>query len=120
MGWGRGDPPQESVDDNGEGQEYHGGSAASLGNACEGLYGDLVQDRPLWTIPQIRILPVRDQARQPPPWAGSLGTSRIARMAGGGGARHYQQQGEEGQVVTAADGPIDADVCGTALGSPVS
>lgn len=51
MGGGWGDPPQESIEDNGEGQEDHGGSTASLGNVCEGLYGDLVQDRPLWMIP---------------------------------------------------------------------
>lgn len=49
--WGWGHPPQGSVEDNGEGQEDHGDSTASLGNACESLHGDLVQDRPLWATP---------------------------------------------------------------------
>lgn len=43
-----GDPPQGNVEDNGEGQEDHGGSTPSLGNACEGLHGGLVQGRSLW------------------------------------------------------------------------
>lgn len=49
--WGWRHPPQGSVEDNGEGQEDHGGSTASLGNACESPHGDLVQDRPLWATP---------------------------------------------------------------------
>lgn len=47
-----GHPPQGSIEDNGEGQKNHGGSTANLGNPCEGLHGDLVQDRPLWANPQ--------------------------------------------------------------------
>lgn len=41
-------PPEGGVEDHREGQEDHGGSTAGLGDACEGLRGDLVQDRPLW------------------------------------------------------------------------
>lgn len=50
--------------------------------------------------------------------ARSLGISGIAGMVGEGHC--YQQQGEEGQVVTAADRPADSDLCGAALGRPVS
>lgn len=32
----------------------------------------------------------------------------------------YQQQGEEGQVVAAADRPLIPEFCGAALGIPVS
>ena len=51
MGLGWGDPPQDSLEDDGEGQEDHGGSTASLGNVYEGLHGGLIQGRPLWVIP---------------------------------------------------------------------
>lgn len=51
MGLGWGDSPQDSIEDDGEGQEDHGGSTASLGNVYEGLHRGLIQDRPLWVVP---------------------------------------------------------------------
>lgn len=41
-------------------------------------------------------------------------------LLGSGRAGCYQQQSKEGQVVTAADSPLGSDLCGAALGRPVS
>lgn len=110
--------PQGSVEDNGEGQKRHGGSAAHLGNSCEGLHGDLVQDWPLWATPPTRTPSVGGQAHLP---AKTLAPARKAlpgtgvwappEQLGSGWVGCYQQQGKEGQVVTAADSALDSELC---------
>lgn len=41
-------------------------------------------------------------------------------LLGSGRVSCYQQQSEEGQVVTATDSPLGAELCGAACGRPVS
>lgn len=128
-GAGQGDPPQDNVEDDGEGQEDHGRSTASLGNVYEGPHGGLIQDWPLWVIPpNENPINWRPGPHTPKAWPlptatlfpgpGALAFLELLGWSGRG--HYYQQQGEEGQVVTAADSPADSDLCGAALGRPVS
>lgn len=124
-----GHPPQGHVEDNGEGQENHGGATANLGNSHEGLHGGLVQDRPLWATPpnrthQLEVRPTDPQRPWPLPGSplpgqecGPLQKCWVCVWRGGD---CYQQQGKEGQMVTAADSCLGSRLCGTALGRPVS
>lgn len=93
MRWVQGHPPQNHVENNGEGQEDHGDSTACLGDASEGLHGGLVQDGPLDDKDNIswRAGPCTLKALD------LSGSPSLGRTTGGQSAVGcYQQQGEEG------------------------